>query len=94
MGRLFEKIQSLVNQERYVIAQHAAERLEERGILEWQVVDGVETGSLIIERTKTLPNPAVEILEILADGTQVKAVWSHIISADVAKLVTVHFFDE
>jgi hypothetical protein len=41
-----------------------------------------------------LPNPAVEVEQILADGTQVKAVWSHIARPDLAKRVTVHFFDE
>lgn len=42
----------------------AVARLEERGMLEWQVVDGAASGRLIRER------------------------------AGVAKLVTVHFFDE
>ncbi len=51
-------------------------------------------GSLIVERPEAVPNPAVEVRQTLADGTEVKAVWSHVISADVAKLVTVHFFDE
>jgi hypothetical protein len=94
LGRLFETIRDLVANGQYVVGQHAAERLDERGVLEWQVIDGVEQGSLIAERPHALPNPAVEISQFLADGTEVKAVWSHLISVDVAKLVTVHFFDE
>ena len=94
MGRLFETIRALVADGRYVVGQHAAERLDERGVLEWQAVDGIEDGLLIAERPDALPNPAVEVRQSLADGTGVKAVWSHLISADVAKLVTVHFFDE
>ena len=94
MGRLFETIRALGADGRYVVGQHAAERLEERGVLEWQVVDGIEDGSLIAERRDDPPHPAVEIRQLLADGTEVKAVWSYIIAADVAKLVTVHFFDE
>lgn len=94
MGALFKIIRTLVIQERYIVGQHAAERLEERGVLEWQVVDGIENGSLIVEYPDAAPNPAVEVRQALADGTNVKAVWSHLISADVAKLVTVHFFDE
>ena len=89
---LFDTIRSLVMNGRYVVGSHAAERLDERGILEWQLVDGVEQGSLIAEDPRALPNPSVEIRQLLADGTQVKAVWSHVISANVAKLVTVHFF--
>jgi hypothetical protein len=91
---LFETIRRLVATGRYVIGQHASERLDERGILEWQVVDGIESGRLLSERPDALPNPAVEVEEILADGSRVKAVWSHIVRANLAKLVTVHFFDE
>lgn len=35
MGQLFETIRQLVEDEKYVVGQHAAERLEERGIMEW-----------------------------------------------------------
>ena len=94
MGRLYDTIRALVADGRYVVGQHAAERLDERGVLEWQVVDGIDDGSLIVERPDTSPNPAVEVRQSLADGSEIKAVWSHIVSADVAKLVTVHFFDE
>lgn len=27
---------------RYVVGEHATERLDERDILEWQVIDGIE----------------------------------------------------
>jgi hypothetical protein len=61
--------------------------------MEWQVVAGLEDGELISERPDAMPNPAVEVLETLPDGTQFKAVWSHLRQSGVAKLVTVHFFD-
>ena len=94
MGRLFATIRRCVSDGRYVVGQHAAERLDERGILEWQVVDGLEEGWLLRERSDSLPNPSIEVRQSLADGTAVKAVWSHLISIDTAKRVTVHFFDE
>lgn len=94
MGRLWETIRQLITEERYVVGQHAAERLDERGLLEWQVVDGIEEGQLISEQPNDSPNPSVEVRQTLADGTEVKVIWSHMISIDVAKLVTVHFFDE
>lgn len=50
-------------------------------------------GRLIAERPETKPNPTVEVSESLPDGTEFKAVWSHLPQSDVAKLVTVHFFD-
>src|SRR5438093_11292834 len=94
MASLFDTIRQLVAEEKYVVGQHASERLEERGIMEWQVVAGLEDGELIAERSDAKPNPAVEVREWLPDGTECKAVWSHLRQSGVAKLVTVHFFEE
>ena len=94
MGELFNWIQQAVSEERYVVGQHASERLEERGIMEWQAVAGLDDGELITERPDAKPNPAIEVREKLPDGTEFKAVWSRLTASGVAKLVTVHFFDE
>ena len=93
MGHVFHTIRQLVTEGKYVVGLHASERLEERGIMEWQVVAGLEDGELMAERPDATPNPAVEVRESLPDGTDVKAVWSHLRKSGVAKLVTVHFFD-
>ena len=93
MGQLFNTIRQLVDEEKYVIGDHASERLEERGIMEWQAAAALENGELIAERVRAKPNPAVEVREILPDGTEFKAVWSLLRQSGVAKLVTVHFFD-
>ncbi len=93
MGQLFDTIRRLVDEEKYVVGQHASERLEERGIMEWQVVAGLAGGELMAERPEAEPNPAVEVRECLPDGTELKAVWSHLRQSGVAKLVTVPFFD-
>jgi hypothetical protein len=93
MGLLFQTIRQLVSDNKYVVGEHASERLEERGIMEWQVVAGLVEGILLFERLDTMPNPTVEVRERLPDGTEFKAVWSHLRTVNVAKLVTVHFFD-
>ncbi len=93
MGQLLDTIRLLVAEEKYVVGQHASERLEERDILEWQVVVGLQDGKLIVERPDATPNPVVEVRESLPDGAEIKAVWSHLRQSGVAKLVTVHFFD-
>jgi len=62
--------------------------------MEWQAVAGLEGGKLIAERVDVLPNPTVEVRESLPDGTEFKAVWSYLRQSSVAKLVTVHFFDQ
>ena len=93
MAQLFRTIRTLVAADKYVVGQHASERLEERGIMEWQAVAGLEDGVLLAERLDAVPNPAVEVRESLPDGTEFKAVWSHLQQSGVAKLVTVHFFD-
>jgi hypothetical protein len=90
---LFDTVRRLVAEERYLIGQHASERLDERGIMEWQAVAGLDDGVLIVERPDASPNPAVEVRQTLPDGTEFKAVWSHLAHSGVAKLVTVHFFD-
>ncbi len=70
MGQLFDTIRQLVEQERYVVGQHASERLEERGIMEWHVVAGLDDGELVVERPDAAPNAAVEVRQYLPDGTE------------------------
>ena len=94
MAQLFDTIRRLVAEDKYVVGEHASERLEERGTMEWQVVAGLDDGVLILERPDATPNPAVEVNELLPDGTAFKAVWSHLRQSNVAKLVTVQFYDE
>ena len=94
MGQLFRTIRDLVGQNQYLVGEHAAERLEERGIMEWQAVAGLAEGVLLAERPHATPNPVVEVREFLPDGTEFKAVWSYLRRSGVAKLVTVHFFAE
>ena len=93
MPSLWETIRDLVANEKYVVGLHASERLDERGIMEWQVVAGLEDGELISERPDSEPNPSIEVAEILPDGTEIMAVWSLLPASGVAKLVTVHYFD-
>jgi hypothetical protein len=93
MGQLFQDIKQAVSEQRYIIGQHANEQLRERRIPAWQVVAGVEEGKLLVERPNATPNPIAEIEQLLADGTEVKAVWAWLALSRHAKLVTVHFFD-
>jgi hypothetical protein len=93
MGKLFDPMQEAVAENRYLIGEHAGERLDERGILDWQVVAALTDGVLMRERSKARPNPVVEVEELLPDGTPVKAVWSWLPDHRVAKLVTVHYLD-
>jgi len=86
MTQLFETIKRLVAADRYLVGQHAFERLEERRILEWHAVSGLDDGVLIVERPKAKPNPIVEVRQALPDGTVFKAVWSHLRSPGLAKL--------
>jgi hypothetical protein len=94
MGELFETIRRLVAEEKYVVGLHASERLEERYIMEWQAVAGLEGGELIAENPSAAPNPTVEVREMLPDGTEIKAVWAYLRHSGVAKLITVHYFDK
>jgi hypothetical protein len=93
MGELYRRIRHLVREEKYIVGLHASERLVERGFLEWQVVAALDDGELIQESPHAEPNPTIEVRELLPDGTDLKAVWSYLKKSEVAKPVTVHFFD-
>ncbi|MFW6060007.1 MAG: DUF4258 domain-containing protein [Phycisphaeraceae bacterium] len=93
MGQLFDDIRRAVRENRYLFSDHADNMLRDRSIAHWQIVQGLENGELLAERPTTPPHPSVEVEQLLADGTPVKAVWSYMRVIDVAKLVTVHFFD-
>ena len=61
MASLFDTIRQLVAEEKYVVGQHASERLEERGIMEWQVVAGLEDGELILRQELTMRIPGQRV---------------------------------
>ncbi|MBI4578081.1 MAG: DUF4258 domain-containing protein [Planctomycetes bacterium] len=92
MPAIFDMIQDAVRADRYLIGIHAANQLDDRGIPDWQVVAGLADAVLIRERPHDSPNPAVEVEELLPDGTSVKAIWAWLGYNKVAKLVTVHYF--
>jgi hypothetical protein len=93
LGKLVSRIRELVAADRYVVGGHAAERLDERAVEEWQILSGLAEGTIRSERPNTVPHPTIEVEQWLADGTAVNVVWALIESIDIAKLVTVHFFD-
>ncbi|HVJ67000.1 MAG TPA: hypothetical protein VM510_03390 [Caulifigura sp.] len=94
MGQLADRIRGPIREGRYVVSEHASERITERGFLEWQIVDGSIDGEVLIERSENRPHPAVEFECLLPDGTAFKAVWCLLPQSQVAKLVTVHYLNE
>lgn len=93
MGRFFDFIRQAIAEERYIVSVHAAVRLRQRRIPAWQIAAATLDGRLLLERPRDLPNPAVEVEVLLADGTAAKAVWSWLAGDGSAKLVTIHLFD-
>jgi hypothetical protein len=63
MGKLADTIRRLVAEEKYVVGEHAARRLEERGILEWQAVLGLENGELLLEVAEHAEQGDIEWLQ-------------------------------
>jgi hypothetical protein len=90
---LSHRIRGLVFDGRYIIGEHASERLVERSIMEWQIVAAMVEAQEIDEHPSASPHPTAEFLTLLPDGVEVKAVWSYLRTSDAAKLVTVHYFD-
>ena len=93
MDSIAENIRRAVRAEHYVFGAHADQRMRERKVLAWQVIEGLERAKLIAEHPDGVPNPTAEFQQLLPDGTPLKTVWTWISEAGIAKLVTVHFFD-
>lgn len=74
MADLLAQVRDAVAAGRYVISNHADDRLRERRIPAWQVEAGVGDAELVQARPDATPNPIVEVEQILADGTPIKAV--------------------
>lgn len=94
MAELFHRIREAVADGRVAMTLHASDRLEERRVDEWQAIVGLAEGRLLVERPRDRPFPSIEVEQLLPDGTPVKAVWSWIENERLAKLVTVHYFNE
>jgi len=93
MGTLADHIRQAVGIERYVFGAHADQRLRERRITGWQVIDGLDDAKLIREDPNAAPHPVAEFEQILADGTPIRVIWAWISASDTAKLVTVYFYE-
>jgi hypothetical protein len=94
MPRLFDDIRAAVAAERFVLTDHADNRLRERNIELWQVIGEIDDAWLLAERPNDVPNPCVELQQRLADGTPVKVVWAWVETHRLAVLVTVHYLDD
>ena len=93
MGKLFNKIQAAIHNDRYLVSWHADERCEERGVSDWQIIAGFTDAELIRERPKSKPNTSVVVRQELADGAEIEAIWAYLADSDRAMLVTVYFKD-
>ena len=93
MGQLFDEIRQAVEEDRFIVAWHADERCEERGITDWQLVSGLADAKLLRERPRSKPNPSIVVRQILVDGSEVEVVWSWLSQTRRAKLVTVYFIE-
>lgn len=91
MTKLESQIARAVKQDRWSLSTHASERLDERNIEWWQIIDGFDGGVTVSIETDALPNPKILRRQSLADGEQVIVVWAFENPYRVAKIVTVYF---
>jgi len=93
MSKTERQIADAVRAERFAISSHAADRLLERDVEIWQIIDGFDRGETVSIDPKAMPNPKILRRQLLADGIEIVAVWSYDRAARVAKLVTIYFED-
>ena len=91
MRKIELRIRKAIKAGRWVFTDHAEERLAERGIEEWQVVEGVGPGETLEVHPESKPHPKVLIRQSLADGSTVVTVWAYLKSINSAALITVYF---
>ena len=91
MDKTEKQIIAAVRGGRWVASSHADDRLAERRIETWQVVEGFDDGETILVDPDAVPNPKILRRQRLPDGIEVVVVWSYDHAARVAKLVTVYF---
>ncbi len=91
MATLFDEIRDAVDDERFIVGNHADERLRQRRIELWQVLAELDEAILVEERPLDAPNPSIVLEQSLPDGTEIRVVWAWIARSRLAKLVTVHF---
>jgi hypothetical protein len=90
MSRLTDRVLTSLRDGGYLLSLHARNKLDERGIEEWQVIEATEAGTVLMERPAAVPNPVIEVGGQLADGAACKIVWA-LQDDGRARLVTVHF---
>lgn len=86
-------IKEAVREERYEVSIHADNRIEERGLMEWQIVMGLADADLLRAEPDDRPWPAILLSQLLPDGTEVLGKWSYRSRDRMARLVTVYFPD-
>jgi hypothetical protein len=93
VAQLLDNILKAIETERFIVSNHADDRLRERLVELWQITSSADDAKLIAERPNDIPNPSVVLDQTLPDGTTVRVVWSYVDSGGVAVVVTVHFLD-
>ena len=91
MHRLEARIRNAIAEGRWSFTDHADERIAERGIESWQIIEGVDEGETILIDPMAKPNPKMLIRQMLPDGAAVVAVWAFVKSINSAALITVYF---
>ena len=91
MPSLLEQIRAAVSDDRFVILTHAQVRIEERRVMTWQIIAGLDDATLLRERPADRPFPSVVVRQSLPDGAAVEVVWSYSEQTQQARLVTVYF---
>ena len=91
MDRLFERIRRAVREERIVFTVHADNRLHERNVERWHLIESFETGHVIQSHRSARPDPKLVVEQMIPSGETVIAVWGYVKSIRKAKLITVYF---
>jgi hypothetical protein len=94
MTKLERQIRDAISSGRWNMSSHADERCDERGVEDWQLIEGFNAGRTVAIDPHAHPNPKILREQTLASGETVVVVWSYQHELCIAKLVTVYFEDQ
>lgn len=87
----FEKLREAIRQNKYIIKQHAKQRMGERQVSGAEMSDVIINGDMIEETSDAFPFPKYLFMKLVRDGEPLYV--SVAFDGELAYIITVHWYD-
>lgn len=86
-----KKLHEAVRQNKYIIKQHAKQRMGERQVTDTEMLDVIFNGDMIEETSDAFPFPKCLLMKLVRGGEPLYA--SVAFDGELAYIITVHWYD-